>query len=303
MTSGKRRIRLMGTVIDLFLYHETAEELLDEVERLLFLYERRFSANREDSELMQINQKAGLEAVLVHPDLYELIRLGKQHSCSPNSSLNISIGPLVQLWRIGFSDAQLPSESAIASKLSLIDPSQIVLKDEQCSVFLKKKGMMLDLGALAKGYIADKVMAFLKKQGVTSALINLGGNVLTMGPALHQEDHLWRIGIQNPNLERGQNSLVLPVKDCSVVTSGTYERQLRLAGKTYHHIFSSETGYPIETEVVSLTILSEKSVDGEIWTSRLFGQPVQTIRAELAKKKGLSGILILENGQIYQFEC
>lgn len=298
MKAGRRQIRLMGTVIDCLVYHEEAERLLDETVRLLHLYERRFSANRSDSELMQINHQAGLAPVSVSPDLYELIRLGKEHSCAPGSRLNIAIGPLVQLWRIGFSDASVPSQLAIDKKRQLIDPEQIILKDAERSVFLKKKGMLIDLGALAKGYIADKIMVYLKTEKATAALINLGGNVLTWGPALHNDDQLWRVGIQNPAEKRGINSLVLQIRSRSVVTSGIYERKLEAEGRTYHHILSSETGYPAETDTASLTIFSDKSVDGEIWTTRLFGQPLEYIRQELAGQVHLSGLVIKKNGEI-----
>ena len=119
--------------------------------------------------------------VKVHPDLFELISLGLDHSLAPKSHLNISIGPLVQTWRIGFSDAKVANSEEIASALALIDPHFIKLDSVNSTVFLEKKGMKIDLGCLAKGYSADKVAIFLKENGVTSALINLGGNILTIG--------------------------------------------------------------------------------------------------------------------------
>ena len=188
MIAAKRQIRLMGTVIDTWIYHDQPEPILEGAEGLLYQYEKRFSANRPDSELMQINKKAGLEPVSVHPDLYELIKLGQVHSCATNSHLNISIGPLVQLWRIGFSDAKLPTPQEVEARRQLIDPRQIIFNDKAQSVFLQREGMLIDLGALAKGYIADKIMAYLRSEGVPSALINLGGNVLTIGLAPHNPD-------------------------------------------------------------------------------------------------------------------
>ncbi|MEY8461775.1 FAD:protein FMN transferase [Streptococcus merionis] len=296
----KLQIRLMGTIIDVTIFHEKPEPILAEVERLLYRYECRFSANRPDSELMAINDQAGVSSVSVHPDLYELIRLGKAHSCVSGSNLNIAIGPLIQLWRIGFADARKPTDEEISACLDIINPENIILNDDQLSVFLAQKGMKIDLGALAKGYIADKILAYLKGVGVQSALINLGGNVLTMGNAPHQVDGFWRIGIQNPAKKRGENSLVLPIRDQSVVTSGVYERTLTIDGETYHHIFSSETGYPVQSELASLTIIAQKSVDCEIWTTRLFGKKLPEIMGQVAVTQGIEAIAITTDGNIYQ---
>lgn len=298
MQASSRSIRLMGTTIDAKIWHDNPEPILDQVEELLYLYKDRFSANDLTSELMEINLNAGVQPVPVAPDLYDLIALGKEHSCASGSHLNITIGPLVQAWRIGFSDAKVPSEETIQEKLSLIDPKEIELDEVTQSVYLKKEGMALDLGALAKGYIADRIVEHLKRVGVTSGLINLGGNVLTFGPAMHNEDGLWRIGIQNPTLPRGNNVAVIKIGEESVVTSGVYERTFEFEGKTYHHIFDSQTGYPVVTDVASLTIVSEKSVDGEIWTTRLFGCPVLDIYQAVVAQEGIEAIIITKQNQL-----
>ena len=139
MQLTNRRVHLMGTVIDVSIYHKQPEPLLDQVEALLNLYNKRFSANDDSSELMKINKAAGLHPVKIHPELFELISLGKWHSCQPGSHLNIAIGPLIQTWRIGFSDARLPFPEEITLLLDIINPNAIVLSEENQSVFLSKK--------------------------------------------------------------------------------------------------------------------------------------------------------------------
>lgn len=294
MQSASHSLRLMGASITLTIFHEDAQNLLLQSEQLLHLYKNRFSANDADSELMEINLQAGKKAVQVHPELFELIELGKKHSIAANSHLNIAIGPLVQTWRIGFSDAKLPSEEEIQRLLKITNPEEIVLNDLNREVYLSKEGMRIDLGALAKGYIADKLKEFLIEQGVQSGIIDLGGNILTIGenPTFHRP---WRIGIQNPALDRGKHVAVIEVSDASVVTSGIYERQLVVDGKTYHHIFDRTTGYPMETELVSITIVAEKSVDCEIWTTRLFGQNPYDIIEEIEQQPGLEAFVITKN--------
>lgn len=294
LQSASHSLRLMGASITLMIFHENAQQLLLQSEQLLHLYKNRFSANDADSELMEINLQAGKKAVQVHPELFELIALGKKHSIAANSHLNIAIGPLVQTWRIGFSDAKLPSEEEIQRLLKITNPEEIVLNDSNREVYLSKEGMRIDLGALAKGYIADKLKEFLVEQGVQSGIIDLGGNILTIGenPTFHRP---WRIGIQNPLLDRGEHVAVIAVSDASVVTSGIYERQLVVDGKTYHHIFDRTTGYPMETEVASITIVAEKSVDCEIWTTRLFGQNPYDIIEEIEQQPGLEAFVITKN--------
>ena len=294
LQSASHSLRLMGASIHLTIFHEDAQNLLLQSEQLLHLYKNRFSANDANSELMEINLQAGKKAVQVHPDLFELIELGKKHSIAANSHLNIAIGPLVQTWRIGFSDAKLPSEEEIQRLLKITNPEEIVLNDSNREVYLSKEGMRIDLGALAKGYIADKLKEFLVEQGVRSGIIDLGGNILTIGenPTFHRP---WRIGIQNPVLKRGEHVAVIEVSDASVVTSGIYERQLVVDGKTYHHIFDRTTGYPMETELASITIVAEKSVDCEIWTTRLFGQNPYDIIEEIEQQPGLEAFVITKN--------
>ncbi|HFI0036677.1 TPA: FAD:protein FMN transferase [Streptococcus suis] len=299
MQASSRSLRLMGTIIETKIWHPEAEPILDQVEELLYLYKDRFSANDLTSELMEVNLNAGVQAVPVADDLYELIKLGKEHSLAEASFLNITIGPLVQTWRIGFSDAKLPSPEVISEKLQLINPRDIELDDREQTVYLKKEGMAIDLGALAKGYVADKIIDFLKRIGVEAGLINLGGNVLTFGQAPHNPDGCWRIGIQDPQKTRGENALVLNIGEESVVTSGIYERTLTVDGQSYHHILSSQTGYPIQSQLASVTIVSKNSVDGEIWTTRLFGQTIDQILKEVEETDGLDAVLIGLDGKIF----
>ena len=246
---------------------------------------------------MEVNHQAGISAVQVHPDLFELISLGTRHSQAKNSHLNIAIGPLVQTWRIGFSDARRPSQEEIDQSLNKIDPKQIQLDTEKQAVFLKRPGMKIDLGALAKGYSADLIATFLKSQGVEDALIDLGGNILTVGQNPMKKQP-WRIGIQNPVEPRGHHILALSIENKSVVTSGIYERHLEVDGQSFHHIFDSTTGYPVETELASITIISDRSVDGEIWTTRLFGESPTSILNIVESLPGIDTLLVSQSGKI-----
>ena len=297
MNEGNRTVRLMGTIIKLWIQHDQPEPLLDEAVRRLADYEQRFSANGP-SHLTTLNQQAGKQAVALEKDLFELIQLGKQHSLPQDSFLNIAIGPLTSAWHIGFKDAKHPSEAQIKELLTTIQPENIVLDEAAQTVYLPAQ-MSIDLGALAKGYFADCLLAYFQSEGVETAMIDLGGNLLVHGDAVKRADTFWRVGIQDPFQPRGKYRAILKIKNQSVVTSGIYERANTFEGKTYHHIFDSKTGYPIETNIASLTIVSEQSVDGEIWTTRLFGHPVDKILEKLEEVEGVYGLVITKDEQVY----
>lgn len=304
MMGVQRQVHLMGTIITLDL--QTAlpniEQLADEAVRRLQKYEQIFSANDDHSDLMQVNQLAGQQPVKVKPELFKLIQVGKEYSLYPGGYLNIAIGPLVKLWHIGFDDAHVPDRQAIQKRLQLTDPRLIKLDEHDQTVMLEKAGMEIDLGALAKGYSADLIKAFLVHSGVTPAVINLGGNVVVIGGNSQHADGVWHVGLQDPQQALGNYVRVLNLNDQSIVTSGIYERNLTNNGHFYHHIFDPATGYPIETDMASLSIISPKSVDGEIWTSMLFGQPWSQIQKVVATLPDIQAIAIQKNGEILDCE-
>ncbi|MEY8370960.1 FAD:protein FMN transferase [Aerococcaceae bacterium 50-4] len=292
-------IALMGTTIDLMVDHPNSNALLLEAVKRLFQLEARFSANDPSSELMAVNQAAGLRPVQVHPELFHLIQVGKKESVASGRKLNIAIGPLVNLWRIGFTDYRIPSQAEIDDRLNLVDPNDIHLDEAAKTVYLAKPGMAIDLGALAKGYSADQIIAYFKAQGVQRASINLGGNLKFYGHRpKHTESNQWRIGIQDPDQTRGQNKAVVALSDHSVVTSGDYVRVFEHDGQRYHHILDSVNGKPFQTEVRSVTVVSESSLDGEIWTTRLFPLDKATIMRQAEENPAIEVLVVDRQGQV-----
>ncbi|MGT2772095.1 FAD:protein FMN transferase [Streptococcus marimammalium] len=292
-----KRFKMMGTVIDLSITATNPSDIMKQSEKLLKEYEKRFSAHSSKSELTAINLNAGHQPKQVHPDLFELISIGKTHSLSEDSGLNIALGSVIRQWRIGFQDAKKPTSVAIKKALALTNPHQIRLDETKKAVFLAQKGMALDLGALAKGYTADKLKACYQKNKVTSAVINLGGNVLLYGDNPNSADGYWRVGIRNPYHKKEEDSVVLSLKNQSVVTSGTYERQSMIDGKSFHHLIDRQTGYPLTTNIISLTIISKDSLDGEIWSSRLYTKTPKEILAIVDTLEGIE-VLILTTDQV-----
>lgn len=296
---ASKRWEMMGTIIDLWLDTDlNCEKMFINITEDLFALNQCFSANQSTSELMQLNHLAGIRPVAVSPELFSLISIGKQHSLAQPSHLNIAIGPLVKLWRIGFKQAQVPTPVEIFSTLHLLDSKQIILNQQKQTVFLTQKGMEIDLGALAKGYIADYLMAKLKKY-CRSAMINLGGNFLAFGPNPKRENGKWYVGIQNPQKPRHQHLGIVAVDNQSVVTSGIYERFLEINGKRYHHLLDAQTGFPFETKMTSLTIIADQSLTCEIWTSRLFGLAISEALAVIEQRPEIEGIIVDQVNQVY----
>jgi thiamine biosynthesis lipoprotein len=297
MNECRKIIYLMGTKISLYVKGEASEKLAEKACNMLIHYEEVFSANSDNSQLAMLKKTASLAPQAVDKELYELIKIGKEHSLCENSYLNIAIGPLIKLWRIGFEGAHVPEKEAITAVLELLKPENIQLDDEKNTVYFLKKGIEIDLGAIAKGYFADKVMEFFKENGAVSAMVDMGGNVLVFGDS-PSEGGDWNVGIQNPFLPRGNAVAILKIRDQSVVTSGIYERVFEKDGRKYHHIFDSKTGYPIESNIASLTIIADKSLDCDIYTTKLFGLDASSIIHRVNKIKGMGAVVITVDGKL-----
>lgn len=297
MTEHSKIIYLMGTKISLSVKAKDSESLVKKAEDLLNHYNEVFSANRDDSQLAMLKEKAAFAPQKVDDELYELIKIGKIHSLCEGSYLNIAIGPLIKLWRIGFAEAHVPEKDAIENVLELLNPENIELDDEKKTVFFLKNGMEIDLGAIAKGYFADKVMALFQQGGAISAMVDMGGNVLVFGESPSHGGE-WNVGIQNPFLPRGNVAAIVKVKDQSVVTSGIYERVFEQEGSKYHHIFNSKTGYPMESNIASITIIANTSLDCDIYTTKLFGLGAASIIHRVHKRKDMGAIVITRDGNL-----
>lgn len=290
-------IKLMGTYIHIRILHEKSREILEECKSLLFKYNMIFSMYDKNSLLYKINKESGQKSTNVNKELYDLIKLGKKHSLDEYSNLNIAIAPLVKLWNIGFKNAKVPNNKELEKVLKYIDPKDITLEDKNKSIYLKEN-MQIDLGAIAKGYIADRIKDHLLNKNVKSAIIDLGGNILTIGFNFDRYDLNWHIGLQYPNLDRGNHAMMLEINDISIVTSGIYERKLVYNNKEYHHIFDTKTGYPIKSDMESISIVSKKSVDCDIYSSKLFGKDFDTIEKICNINKNIEAIAIYKNDKI-----
>lgn len=265
----------LGTSITLQVFGARDKKVINDSFALIDHYEDILTVNRDESEVMDVNHAAGKKAVQVSSGTYDLIKLAVEES-RENFGFNALIGPIVKLWSIGFKNAHVPEPEQIKERMKLIDPYSVDLNDLDQTVYLKKAGMELDLGGIAKGWIADRIRDLWRAYGVHAGIINLGGNILLVGDSPKRANGQWSVGVQDPKKPRGKNITSVMVPQCSAVTSGTYERYLEVAGHKYHHLIDPRTGYPVETNLAGVTTFTKDSVEAEIECKRLFfaGKPL-----------------------------
>ncbi|MCT6807425.1 MAG: FAD:protein FMN transferase [Bombilactobacillus sp.] len=265
----------LGTAITLQVFGARDQSVINDSFTLIDHYEDLLTVNRDESEVMDVNHAAGKHPVQVSSGTYDLVKLAVEKS-RENFGFNALIGPVVKLWAIGFKNAHVPTAEQIKERMALIDPFKVDLNDADQTIFLQKEGMELDLGGIAKGWIADRIKDYWRAYGVHAGIINLGGNILLVGDSPKRTSGEWSVGVQDPKEPRGNNIASVMVPECSAVTSGTYERYLEVDGHKYHHLIDPRTGYPVETDLAGVTTFTKYSVEAEIECKRLFfaGKPV-----------------------------
>lgn len=287
----------MGTVMTISLYDKKDPEIIKKAFDRIKQIESEVSINEEKTEVDKVNEAAGKNEVVVGNDTYSIVKNGLYYSEKSGGSFDITIGPIVKLWSIGLPEAKVPTQAEIDEKLKLVGYKDLVVNDEKKSVYLKRKGMIIDLGGIAKGYTADEVKKVLNENGVNSAIIDLGGNILTIGKK--PDGSMWRVGIQDPFSSRGQIIGTIEVENKSVVTSGIYERYIEKDGKKYHHILSPFNGYPFDNEIAGVTIISDKSVDGDGLSTSVFSKGLKGGLDFIENFKGVEAIFVTKNKEVY----
>ena len=260
---------LLHTAVSIQIYHPNQEAAMDQVFAYMEEMEEMFSTNLEGSDVYKINQAAGIEAVKVHSETFEVIERAKEVAQESQGLFDISIGALTNLWQIGSEEARVPKDHEIQTAIKKIDYKKIILDPKEQTVMLEEKGMALELGGISKGYIGSGVVDILGKHGITTAIVNLGGNVIVMGTNPSNAAG-WNVGVQDPDQIRGEIVGSQRVTNGAIVTSGIYERYLEQDGKKYHHIMDPRTGYPLENKISGVTVFSPTSFDGDSYSTALF---------------------------------
>ena len=289
-------------------------QLITDAFKLCDSYEKLLSKTIDDSDIDKINA-AGGEPVTVSNETIEVLQKGIYYGELSGGVFDITIGKATDLWN--FHDAEdeetteaskVPDADELAEAMKHVDYTKI--KIDGNTVTLEDPDMEIDLGGIAKGYIADRVTAYLEGEGVVSAVVDLGGNIVTIGgksdtlivaATADADETSFNVGIKDPQSETGELIGIVPAADKTVVTSGTYERYFIEDGVKYHHILNSETGYPTDTDVLSATIISDKgtSVDCDGLSTTCLALGVDKALELIDSIDGVETILVDSDGEIH----
>ncbi len=290
---------LMGTVVTIKVFDGDMEKALDDVFQRLEELSAQITVNDDQAEslIMAINKNAGIEPVEVPAEIFALLKTAKEYSELSDGSFDVTIGPLTSLWRIGFPDARKPAQEEIEEVLPLIDYKHLILDETTHTAYLEQAGMKIDLGAIAKGFMTDVVVELLQNHDVTSAIIDLGGNIFVMGTNPSGED--WSVGVQDPFSTRGSIIGKLNAADKSVVTSGIYERYLEVDGETFHHLLNPQDGYPFDNGLAGVSVITDHSIDGDALSTILFAKGVDEGLRFAEELDGVEAIFITKEREVY----
>ena len=297
MEACTRQDYIMGTIITQKIYAEDSEIAADKVVEELRKIEQKMSFFYADSDVSKINAAAGIDYADVSEETLKVIETAKEYSVISRGAFDVTIAPLVKSWGINTQDQKIPSQYEIGQLLNLVNYRDIKIDKIRSKVKLSKKGQKIDLGGIAKGYAADMAIKIYKNMQVSSAMINIGGNVMTLGNK--PDNTLWQIGVQNPFGKANENAAIIAIADKSVVTSGDYQRYFEYQGKRYHHIIDPRTGHPVDTDISSATIIADKSIDADGLSTPIFMAGIKEAIDTLNKTTSVDAVLIDNKGRIY----
>lgn len=317
-TTGNEPISIssikLNTAVQITIYDSQDKALLDDCLALCDKYELVFSRTNEKSELYKLNHRKDTsdkdtntdrqttpypvsgtaDTWHISEDLAALLSEGLDITRESDGAFDIAIAPLTSLWDFTAEDPKVPDDAAIQKALPLCSSDGVTIDGQD--ITLPSDDIQFDVGAIAKGYIADRLKDLLVKKGVKSAIINLGGNVLCIGSK--PDGTPFKVGIQKPFADRNETEAVMDITGKSVVSSGIYERCFKQNGKLYHHILNPKTGYPYDNSLVSVTIISDQSVDGDALSTTCFALGLED-GLKFAEKKGVQAVFITEDYKLH----
>ena len=317
-TTGNEPISIssikLNTAVQITIYDSQDKSLLDDCLALCDRYELIFSRTNENSELYKLNHRKDTSdkdpnadgQTIPYPisgtadtwhiseDLAALLSEGLDITRESDGAFDIAIAPLTSLWDFTAEDPKVPDDAAIQKALPLCSSDGVTIDDQD--ITLPSDDIQFDVGAIAKGYIADRMKDLLVKKGVNSAIINLGGNVLCIGSK--PDGTPFKVGIQKPFADRNETEAVMDITGKSVVSSGIYERCFKQNGKLYHHILNPKTGFPYDNSLISVTIISDQSVDGDALSTTCFALGLED-GLKFAEKKGVQAVFITEDYELH----
>lgn len=263
-TEASKDLFAMDTYMTLTAYGEHAQEAVDKAAERVEALDALLSTGNENSEIYQLNQNG--EATLSEEGGY-LVERALELYKKTEGAFDIAIYPVMQAWGFPTQDYHVPDDDTLKEKMALADASKVNYDKDTRKIFFDQDGMEIDLGGIAKGYTSSQIMQIYQDCGVTSGLVNLGGNVQALG--CKTDGSKWRVAIQSPD-DTEEYLGILEIEDQAVITSGGYERYFEEDGVTYHHIIDPAIGYPADSGLISVTIVSDDGTLADGLSTSLF---------------------------------
>ena len=275
----------LDTVITLTAYTDHPELLEAALEHCGEL-ERKLSRTIEGSDVWNINHAEG-KTVTVSPETVEILQTAIRVSEMSGGVFDVTIAPASTIWDFTSGEAKIPAAEDLAAAAEKIDYRKIRIDGNDVTI---DEGMMIDLGGIAKGYIADTIKKELEDAGIRSAILSFGGNIVAIG--VKPDGSPWKVGVQDIDGATGETMLVSLNYGGSTVTSGIYERGFTVDGVTYHHILDSKTGWPVQNELASVTIFSDSSMLGDALSTAVFALGTEKGARLIESMEGVEALFI-----------
>lgn len=283
----------MDTYISLTVYGENGDTALGDAQRKVEELEALWSVTDENSDIYTLNSSGG-ETTAVSNETGDLLKFALSMSAETDGALDPTIYPVLLAWGFTTGENRIPKEDELQAILRDVGYERIKIDGNEVTV---PEGMKLDMGAVGKGYTGDVLTGILKEAGITSALLDLGGNVQVIGTK--PDGSRWRLGLRNP-FDAKEYLGVIEIADAAVVTSGSYERYfIGEDGKRYGHIIDPATGYPAESGLASVTIVAKEGKLCDALSTSLFIMGKEKAEAYWREHGGFDMILVTEEGELY----
>jgi len=294
----KRHMTIMACIFDITVIAENqkkADHYIDMAVEEMQRIERLISSWDPNSQTSAINRNAGIKAVQVDQELFELIDRSISISKVMDGAFDISYGSMDNIWKFDGSLKSLPSKEAMAQSVSRVGFEKIILDSQRSTVFLKEKGMKIGFGGIGKGYAADKAKVLLKRIGVQGGIINASGDMNTWGKQMNGDD--WNIAITNP-LNNKESFGLVPLQKGAVVTSGNYEKYIVIDNQRYSHIIDPRTGVPSKG-ILSVTVFAPSAELGDAIATALFVMGIETGLDRINQLPQLDCIIVDDQGKLH----
>lgn len=268
----------MNTVIEQKWYGESADTVYTGMETKIREIESALSLHLSQSEIAAINENAGVQPVEVSQRTFDLLQRAKELSEQSDGAFDITIAPVVELWGITSDHPHVPTDEELAQAMALMGLEDLVMDEEACTAYLTRPGMAIDLGGIAKGWTADQLREYARELGAERGYVSLGGNLMIIGE--RPDGDPFKFGLRDPQGDASTYLGTVTLEDgCTMATTGGYERYFEEDGIRYHHVLDPRTGYPADSDLLSVAVISKDGTLADYLSTTLFVQGLEAAKA------------------------